>query len=156
KRTVVDDGTFVASLFSAKSGRCRPGIVVLGGSDGGVPEEEAAVLASHGFATLALAYFGAPGLEKTLINIPIERVSQGIAYLHESAAVCPKAKIGILGSSKGAELALVAASRFSTVGAVVAIAPSSVVFGGIGKTESGATGSSWSFGGKPLPFADGG
>jgi dienelactone hydrolase len=52
---------------------------------------------------------------------------------------------------KGAELALVAASRDRDVRAVVALAPSSVVYQSItgGRAES----SSWTAGGKPLPYA---
>jgi dienelactone hydrolase len=40
----------------------HPAVIVLGGSEGGLPVRSAApLLASHGYATLALAYFGLPG-----------------------------------------------------------------------------------------------
>jgi dienelactone hydrolase len=153
-RTVVDSGTLVATLFSAKDGTCRPGAIVLGGSEGGVPEEEAAILASRGFATLALAYFNAPGLSRNLVNVPVELVGNAVAFLRGNPAVCKDRGIGVLGSSKGAELALVSASLFPQIRAVVAISPASVIFGGIGQASNG-TASSWSYEGKPLPFANG-
>jgi dienelactone hydrolase len=154
-RKVVDDGLFVATLFSSKSRGCQAGVIVLGGSDGGVPEEEAAVLAAHGFTTLALAYFAAPGLPRSLVNVPIESVERGIAFMKSNAAVCKNRRLGVLGASKGAELALVAATKFNDIRAVVAASPSSVIFGGIGPAPAGTIDSSWSYAGKPLPFANG-
>jgi dienelactone hydrolase len=151
RRRVVDAGPLVATLFSPVAG-CRPGAIVLGGSEGGVPEEQAAVLAGNGFTTLALAYFAAPGLPKTLENIPVETVQRGFAVLRRSPAVCPSRRIALVGWSKGAELALLFASMFPDAGAVVAVAPSSVVFFGLGD-DSGPIASSWSYRGKPLPFA---
>jgi hypothetical protein len=47
-------------------------VILLGGSDGGVMEGSAAVLASRGYAALALAYFGAPPLPPELIEVPLE------------------------------------------------------------------------------------
>ena len=48
-------------------------VLVIGGSGGGLPFPlllEA--LADHGLPTLGVAYFGEPGLPKTLSNIPLE------------------------------------------------------------------------------------
>jgi dienelactone hydrolase len=152
-RKVVDDGSMIATIFTPGTRSCSPGVIVLGGSDGGVPEEEAAVLAGHSFTTLALAYFGAPGLSPTLTNVPIEIVQHALQFMHDQPGVC-HSRIGLLGASKGAELALVAASRFPDVGAVVAYSPASVVFAGIGGKSEPAL-SSWTFQGVPLPFATG-
>src|SRR5215813_2812384 len=52
----------------------HPAVIVLGGSNGGLPVRFAApLLASHGYATLALAYFGLPGLPRGLVNISARR-----------------------------------------------------------------------------------
>jgi dienelactone hydrolase len=59
-------------------------------------------------------------------------------------------RIGIWGASKGAEFALLAASKYDWIKAVVAIVPSDVVWEGWGK--AGVTTASFSFDGKPLPF----
>jgi acyl-CoA thioester hydrolase/bile acid acetyltransferase-like protein len=51
----------------------HPAVIVLGGAEGGLPVRSAALLlASHGYATLALGYFGLPGLPRGLVNIPLE------------------------------------------------------------------------------------
>lgn len=153
RRTVIDDGTLVGTMFTGQDSACRAGIVVLGGSEGGVPEERAAVLAGHGFATLALAYFDMPQLPKELSLVPIELVQRGVEFMKANPAVCHDRPIGIFGGSKGAELALLSAVFFNDIGAVAAISPSSVVFSGIGAGAD--TGSSWSYRGKPLPFGNG-
>jgi dienelactone hydrolase len=153
KRQVVDSGDFVATLFAHRVPGCHPGVIVLGGSEGGVPEEQAAVLASHGLTTMALAYFGAPGLSKSLTDIPIELVQQAILFMQRQPAVCARG-VALVGSSKGAELALLAASVFNDVRAVVALKPSSIVFYGL-FGDSSTVQSSWSYRGQPVAFANG-
>jgi dienelactone hydrolase len=153
KRQVVDSGDFVATTFAHTASGCHPGVVVLGGSEGGVPEEQAAVLASHGLTTMALAYFGAPGLSKSLTNIPIELVQRAIVFMQSNPTVCDRG-VALMGGSKGAELALLAASVFNDVRAVVALKPASVVFYGL-SGDTAPLQSSWSYRGQPLPFANG-
>ena len=65
-------------------------------------------------------------------------------------AVSAARPLALIGASRGAELALLAASTFPTVGAVVAIAPSSVRWGRDGGI--GAIGrTAWTFRGQALP-----
>ncbi len=153
-RQVADAPGFVATLFRSNGPRCHPGVIVLGGSEGGVPEEQAAVLASHGLTTLALAYYGVPGLPKSLTNVPVETVGQALTFMRKQPSVCPR-QVALLGGSKGAELALLAATKFAGVAAVVALKPSSVVFSGLFGDPSAPPSSSWSYRGLPLPFANG-
>jgi dienelactone hydrolase len=151
-RQVVDSTGMVATLFRPAGSNCRPGVIVLSGSEGGVPEEQAAVLASHDLTTLALAYFQTPGLPSSLTEIPIEVVQRALTFMREQPSVCPH-EAALFGGSKGAELALLSASTFDGVRSVVALKPSSVVFFGLfGKSDNV---SSWSYGGKPVPFANG-
>ena len=75
-------------------------------------------------------------------------------WLSERPEVTERA-VGLLGVSKGAELALVSAALLGeAVGAVVAAVPSSVVFFGSAFTGSEFTHSvsSWTWRGEPLPF----
>jgi dienelactone hydrolase len=153
ERRVVDGPGLIATLYRNKRAGCHPGVVVLGGSEGGVPEDQAAVLASHDLTTLALAYYGAPGLSRSLTNVPIEVVQRAMALLSRDPSVCPGG-VALFGGSKGAELALLAASTFGGVRGVVALKPSSVVFSGL-FGDSTTPQSSWSYGGKPVPFANG-
>jgi dienelactone hydrolase len=108
---------------------------------------------------LALAYFRVEPLPKDLIEMPLEYFDRAIAFLKHRESVDP-ARLGVFGLSKGAEGALLLASRNpSLFQAIVAIAPSSVVWEG-GVRDPAKTGyaaikpedSSWSFAGRPLPF----
>ncbi len=144
-------GPLVGTFFVPYGKRSLPAVIVLGGSEGGVNRDMAALIASHGFATLALAYFGIEPLPDLLDRIPVETVDRAVAWLREQPAI-DGSRIGVLGGSKGAELALVAAARNPAIHAVVAYAPSSVVFQSITYGKGGLT-SSWTAGGKELPFA---
>src|SRR5262249_57017321 len=71
-RTPVREKGLVGTFFRpAGSGR-HPGIVVFGGSGGGLREDPAALLAARGYAALALAYFNYEGVPKELVEIPLE------------------------------------------------------------------------------------
>ena len=142
----------VAAYFAPADDARHPGIIVLNGSDGGLQRDTAAMLARHGFCTLAAAYFGTGSLPRYLSDIPIETVEHAINVLRAMPCVDAN-KIGIVGFSKGAELALESASRFESIRAVVAYAPSSAVFEGLG--PSAKPKSSWTFRGRELPFANG-
>jgi len=123
----VRDSGLVGTLFvPAHASGPLPGILVLGGSEGGLSSEDvAAVLASHGTAALALAYFGTESLPAQLDRIPLEYFSRAVSFLRAQTGV---GRIGVLGTSKGAEAALLVAARDSRISAVVAYAPSSVAW----------------------------
>jgi len=150
RRIDVDDATLVGSLFVSTRDPC-PGVIALGGSEGGCPVYLARLLAERGFACLALSYFHRPGLPRNLVEVPIEYVEAAIRWLGVRPDVRGD-RVGVVGASKGAELALLCATRFPAVGAVVAYAPSSVVFAGISFGAEGRRRSSWSHHGMPVPF----
>lgn len=135
----------------------RPAVLVLGGG-GGIPATYAPVLAGHGYVTLALAYFGAEGLPGDLVEVPLEYFKRGIDWLRTRPSVDP-GRIAVLGHSRGAEAALLLAATYPEVQAVVALAPSHVVWEGVAH-DPRRTGlaalkpdrSAWTFGGRPLPF----
>jgi pimeloyl-ACP methyl ester carboxylesterase len=128
--------------------------VMLSGSSGGIPEGPARRLAENGVTAFALGYYGAPGLPPELVEIPIESLERGIELFRERFA--GQRSIGVLGISKGAELALVLAAHLGgAIGRVVAVAPSHVVWSGLkppGPGDRSSTRSSWSLRGVPLPF----
>jgi dienelactone hydrolase len=123
-----------------------PGVLVLGGSEGGYADQVAALLASNGFAALSLAYFGVDGIPPQLGDIPLEYFERALAWLDSHAAVA-RGGVALLGTSKGAEAALLVAGRSPLVKAVVAYAPSSVAWDCI---CSGASRASWTSGGKGI------
>ena len=105
------------------SGTPSLALLVLGGSSGRVEEQRARVLAGHGIAALAVPWFGAPGLPDTPRRVPLEAL---LPHLDRLASVAPR--IGVLGTSFGAEAALLIALRDPRVALVAALAPTSVVW----------------------------
>lgn len=150
---VTNDG-LVGQLFQPAHAHGRqPALIVLGGSEGGVgagAARLAASLAEHGYVTLQLGYFGAPGLPQTLGLVPLEYFGKAIAWLARQKQVDPR-RIGIVGGSFGGEAALVVAAQFPQLKVVVAAVPSSVVWPGIAQGDAEPP-STFSLAGKPLPY----
>ncbi|NNE02927.1 MAG: hypothetical protein HKN52_07155 [Eudoraea sp.] len=129
-----------------------PAIILLGGSGGGLSwaSRMGALLADEGYATMALAYFNEEKLPKNLAQIPLEYIENAINELIRKNYI-DENRIGILGYSKGAELALLMASRNSEIKCIAAIAPGSAVFQGF-KPPKFPVLSSWSLNGEDLEF----
>jgi dienelactone hydrolase len=143
----------VGWLFVPPGNERRAVVMVLGGSGGGYDLDKAAVLSRHGFATLAFAYFGVPPLPEWLHRVPLEYFAGAIEWLGGQPEI-DASRIGVLGVSRGAELALLLASRFPQVRAVVAYAPSAVAWGSGGRDK--ATGEAipcWMSNEEAIPFA---
>jgi dienelactone hydrolase len=149
----VRDGGLVATLFLPVTHLPAPGVMVLGGSEGGIgmAEELAALLASHGFASMALAYFGAGGLPPLLAEVPIEYLEDAMQRLLRRPEVSGRG-LGVVGISRGGELALLLASTCSHVRAVVGFAASSIVWPGF-TPGAPRPRSAWTHRGRALPFA---
>ncbi len=145
RELVVSDGGLRGHLYLPPAAPA-PAVLVLGGSEGGYADQVAALLATNGFGALSLAYFGVDGLPTQLGEIPLEYFERALAWLDSHAEVA-RGGVAILGTSKGAEAALLVASRSPLVRAVVAYAPSSVAWDCI---CSGASRSSWTAGGKGI------
>jgi dienelactone hydrolase len=107
-----------------------PGILVLGGSEGGLHERDAQVLAAEGFTTLALAYFDAPGLPSGLVDIPLEYFFRGLDVLAEQRRTDGE-RLGITGGSRGGEAALLVAAHDDRIATVVSVVGSGIVTQGI-------------------------
>jgi uncharacterized protein len=154
QRQVVMEGGLRANFYQAGATR-RRGIIYLGGSEGGMPfashDERLQPLLELGHPVLCLAYFGLDGLPPSLERIPLEYFERAFDWL--SSQPDPINEYAIIGCSKGGELALLLASRYSQVKAVVASVPSHVVWQGIpnGFPKS-PLGSSWSYASKDVPF----
>jgi len=130
-------------------------VVVLGGSGGGLDERGATTFAEAGFIALALAYFGVGSLPTALVEIPVEYVGAGLDWLRTQPEVGGR-RVGLIGRSKGGELALRAAATYpEDVSAVVGYTPSPVAWQGLPADRRGwreGPKSSWSFAGVPVPF----
>lgn len=153
---VREDG-LVGRLFFPSGRGPVPGVLVLGGSEGGLSpyvEREAALLASRGYAALALAYFkgeffepeGAAGLPDTLTNIPLEYFGRAIGWLAQRKSVLDD-RLGVLGTSRGGELALILGASYQELGAVVSYVGSGAVV-----SSPEGDGPAWTLGGEPVPY----
>jgi len=130
-----------------------PAAVAFAGSSGGLAAAAAwaPVLASHGIAALAIAYFGVPGLPEALVRIDVEVVGRAAEWLLRRPDVADRA-VAAMGMSRGSELALLAGALLEPIGPVVAFAPSGVCWAGLG--PHGPVGApAWRFGGEDIPCA---
>ncbi len=152
ERKSINENGIIGTLFYPKNSKNLPGIVTLSGSGGGIDEETSALLASHGYAVLALGYFGADGLPKTLEKINLEYFQKSMQWFKQQPQV-KSDKVAVMGDSRGGELALLIAAMFPReVNAVIAYVPSNVVYGGIPFTNRPA----WYLHNKPItPFMGG-
>ena len=102
-----------------------PGVLVLGGEDGQVPVEKALWLASHGYAAVALKYFEDDGLPQRLEGIPLEYFGRALAWMQGQPEINGE-QLGVMGTSRGGELALQLGAVYPGIRAVVAYVPASV------------------------------
>ncbi len=129
-----------------------PAVIALVGSQGGLLRQSPKVLAAHGYAVLSLAYFNYTSpvdnssLPDGLDMIPLEYFGKAIQWLQSQPGVDP-GRIGLIGFSKGGMAALEIGAFYPQIKTVI-------VFGAPTYTWDGdAGGSSFSYQGKPVPFA---
>ncbi|HEY6327445.1 MAG TPA: alpha/beta fold hydrolase [Candidatus Cybelea sp.] len=128
-------------------------MILLGGSEGGDSLAGIApLLAAHGFAVLSVAYFGVVGTPRHLVDVPLETIGTALAWFARQPEV-DASRIGVLGNSKGGEVAFLAASTYPQVRAVVSVvgAPFAMYGIDVGSVSPNAKGS-WSIGGAEVPF----
>ena len=154
-RQPVEEEGLVGTLFYPSTPGPHPTMIVLGGAAGGMREGGAEVLASEGFAALALAYFGVNQLPHDLVEIPLEYFERAIAWLKIQPEI-DENRIGIVGNSKGGELGLLLGATYpEDIKVVVGYAPSAIVWQSIPfdrEALHGGPRSPWSLGGAPVPF----
>jgi dienelactone hydrolase len=146
--TVKRDGVF-GFYLSAHRARRRPAVLLLGGSEGGARMIDAAgLLAAHGYPSMALAYFNAPGLPTRLTRIPLEYFERALRLLRRQPQVDPDHTV-VLGASRGGEAALLLASTFPRLlHGAIALVPSSETLDS--PTDFGVA--AWTYHGRPLPI----
>ncbi len=157
---------FEGAVFAALPGaQKRPALIVLGGSEGGSAiTRDAPHWASFGYAVLALPYYSPPqwgaagqmpaelpGLPATFANIAVERLQAARDWLAQQPEV-DASRLGLIGTSKGAELVLLAGTQMSWMRAIVAYVPTDVVWEGWGQGVAEGSTPSFAWQGKPYAF----
>jgi dienelactone hydrolase len=127
----------------------HPGVLVVGGSEGGIPLRKAAWIASHGYVALALAYFRYDDLPQKLEGIPLEYFGSALDWMMERPEIL-RNELAVVGTSRGGELALQLGSMFHEIKAVVAYVPANVrIAACCGDTRVPYA---WTWQGQPLSF----
>ena len=144
---------FEAILYPG-NGRKDKVMIVMSGSNGGMTltKQEAEFYHRNGIPSLALALFKTKQTPKELSRVPVEFVEKAIAWLIKQGYK----QIGIDGTSKGSEMALIAASLFPELSCVIVRVPSHFVSEGLsgsGKNKAPSGTSCWSYRGRELPYA---
>lgn len=152
KTIEVDADGLVAQFLRPKAPGPHAALIVLGGSSGGTESVRtiAKPFAELGYAVLALSYFKAGALPEHLQEIPLEYFRTAVDWLARQPDI-DASRMGVFGVSKGAEAALLLASRDDRLKAVIAGSPTHVVWQGINLKDF-MPHSSWSENGTPLPF----
>ncbi len=148
-----DHGVIDYKLFLSADEK-RPLVVAFGGSEGGMVyagKETQALrdsILSLGYHFLAVGYFGTPNTPKELDRISLDAIHDTIYSVNQHPMV-DQDRIALFGVSRGGELVLNLASRFTDIDAVIAIVPSNVSLPsrfGWGET------SSWTFRQEEIPY----
>lgn len=138
-------------LVQPAGGGNGTGVLVLSGSSGRVERDRARLLASGGVtAALTYRWFGGDGQPAGIWEYPLESFAPAVGSLAEHCD-----RVVLLGASKSAEAFLLYAADDPAVDAVVALAPSHVAWANVGPGPDGELRpqhSSWSRGGRPVPF----
>ncbi|XP_076464422.1 bile acid-CoA:amino acid N-acyltransferase-like isoform X2 [Babylonia areolata] len=119
RRIPVKEGGVRGVLFLPPGDGPHPGVIDMFGSAGGLMETRAALLASHGFAVLALPFFRFDDLPQTMDEISFDYFEETVSWFNSHKAV--KDGIGLVGVSKGGEFVLLLAWKCPQVKAAVVI-----------------------------------
>ena len=155
-----------AEVYRLDDAEPRPVVVILHGAEGGngAGRRFGPILARMGYVAVGLPYYSPdwgqygppkalPELAGSFVDIPVDE----LARLRDALAAMPGVDIeqfALFAGSKGSEFALIAASRYDWIDAVVAYTPSDIVWEGWGleTLEAEGTRSSFAFEGQALPF----
>uniref|UniRef100_A0A8D1LRP6 Bile acid-CoA:amino acid N-acyltransferase n=1 Tax=Sus scrofa TaxID=9823 RepID=A0A8D1LRP6_PIG len=127
QRLMIREGRVRGALFLPPGEGPFPGIIDLFGGIGGLLEYRAGLLAAHGFAALALAYFAYDDLPNQLQEVDLDYFEEAANLLLAHPKI-QKPGIGVISVSKGAEIGLAMACYLKQVVATVCINGRNAIF----------------------------
>lgn len=121
-------------------------VVVWGGSDGSPDFRRGARLAGEGYEVLSLFFFGQPNQRPVLADVPLEFFDEVLTW---RAAHAPTGPLTVIGTSKGAELALTLQAHYPEIDNVIVHTPTTHTWQGLDFTVEKP---SWTWQGEPVPY----
>ncbi|XP_053557081.1 acyl-coenzyme A amino acid N-acyltransferase 1 [Bombina bombina] len=120
KRIQIREGRVRGALFLPPGDGPFPGVIDMFGGIGGLLEFRSSLLASRGFASLALAYFAYEDLPNFLGHVDLTYFEEAAELLLKNPKVSGDG-VGVVAICKGAEIALAMATYLPQVKATVCI-----------------------------------
>lgn len=146
---VLDHDSLAGTVFEPPGAGPHPGVLLLHGSGGQLPTRAAQLLATQGYAAFAVRYVGEhEAIPDEHRRVPLSYFDAAADWFRNRDWV-EDGRLGVMGGSRGGELALLLGSRFEWVGAVVALAASGVAW----DSPSGDPG--WIEDGEGVPHLEG-
>lgn len=139
---------FEGTLYDAENGDDRVLIVIQGLKGLELPEKYAALFCDKGYSSLAMSYYGGEGQKKDMRAIPLEQFQEACDELKKRGYK----RIGIYGNSKGAGMALLAASVVPDISLVIAASAFGHIMQGTGKESEDSCKAMVSFRGQDFPY----
>ena len=141
---------FEGALYDTENKNDDRLLIVIQGLKGlELPEKYASLFASKGISTLAMTYYGVPGLPKSMRAIPLETFENAVTYFKDKGRF---KRIGIYGNSKGAGIALLAASVVPDISLVIAASTFGHIMQGTGRAGDNPCKAMVSYKGQDFPY----
>lgn len=129
KKYIFKKNGFEGVLYEAPNNDDRVLIVVQGLKGLELPQKYAKLFMDKGYSSLAMSYYGGEGQKKSMRAIPLEQFQSACDELKKLGYK----RIGIYGNSKGAGIALLAASVVPDISLVIAASAFGHIMQGTGK-----------------------
>ena len=145
----VDHDDLAGTVYTPPGEGPHPAVLNLHGSGGSSSGRFARLLASNGYAVFSVRYFGeADPLPDELAQVPLSYFDTAAAWFRGQPEVAD-GPLGLVGASRGGELALLLGARYDWAGAVVTYAGSGIAY----DTPAGIP--AWIADGEPIPHISG-
>ena len=141
---------FEGVLYDADNQDDRLIIVIQGLKGLELPEKYAKLFTEKGYSALAMSYYGGEGQKKDMRAIPLEQFEVACNAMKKYGYK----RIGIYGNSKGAGMALLAASVVPDISLVVAASSFGHVMQGTGKPQDDPCKAMVSYKGMDFPYVE--
>lgn len=145
------EGQYLRGFHFPPAEQTHPGmVVVFGGSEGGPNYQTARNLQDQGYNVLSLYFFGQPGQQEKLSQVPLDFFDEVLSWIETNGD--PTGPLTLIGASKGAELVENLAANYPEVDNFIAFTPSEYTYQGLAFGSEPK--SSFTYRQQPLPFLE--